>query len=307
MPEGRLGAFVCFVDDEQIPGGGEDGVVFVEFAADGFGAAQVLHGGKVDVADALLPVEGFEVAEGFSFVFGAVAVGREVVEDFAEVLKPAAVDDGAVRQDECPCGVEFARDLEGRKGFAKAHFGIPEHLRAVFEALECFVDGFALLGAEDDGAALRGDFVRAEGLAPFFDGFDGLDGGAKIGFKPFGAAVRAVPELFAPDAGAEQNLVHFFVVEVPKAFPADVQGGFGVEEFVADAGGFGVLIDALAGGVVEDFRVRAQCDGVDLIIFQAGLADFQAVGVCLIIDPEDVDQGGLGGFKMSQHEGSAGE
>lgn len=291
MAEGSLGAFMCFVDDEQIPGGGKDGVVFVEFSADRFRTSQVLHGGEVDVADTLLQVEFLKVFKGFSFVFGAVAVGRAVVEDFAEVFKPAAVDDGAVRQNKGPLGVEFACNLEGGEGFAKAHFGIPEHLRAVFETLKGFVDGFALLGAEDDGTALRCDFVRAQGLASLFDGFDGLDGGSKIGFEPFGAtAVRALPELFASDAGAEQNLVHFFVVEVPKAFPPNIQGGFGVEKLVADAGGFGVLIDAFAGGVVEDFRVWAQGDGVDLIVFQARLADFQAVCVCLIIDSEDVDQ-----------------
>ena len=46
LPQFGLRALVCFVDNEQIPVGGEDVVVLLVLSAHVFRSAQVLHGGK---------------------------------------------------------------------------------------------------------------------------------------------------------------------------------------------------------------------------------------------------------------------
>ena len=68
-------------------------------------------------------------------VFGAIRKGRAVIENLAEILKPATVHYRAMGKDERSTEIHVLHHLQGRQGLAKTHLGIPQHLVALLVLL----------------------------------------------------------------------------------------------------------------------------------------------------------------------------
>ena len=85
----------------------------------------------------------------------------------------------------------------------------------------------------------------------------------------------------------------FLVVEGADALVAHIEGELGVEQFVADARGLCVLVDALACCLVELLAAGGKAE--DVFLAAGGLANLQAAAVCLIGDAEHIDEFGLEG------------
>ena len=141
------------VHDNQVPRCGEHLIVLVEVAADKFRAAQVLHGGEIDIMQSLNLCPALKICMAFTVVLGAVGKVVAVIEYLAEVLEPSAVHHGAVGQDERPPEIHVLDHLQGREGLAETHLGVPEHLVAFPELPFRLLNGFPLFGAEHNGAA----------------------------------------------------------------------------------------------------------------------------------------------------------
>ena len=146
LPQFGLRALVCFVDDEQIPFGGEDVVVLFVLSAHRFRSAQVLHGGKTDDVHAFfglseqlgerLALGGRTVVESCRLfvVFrtagrrcgGGLRLGRAaIIEDLFKVFVPSGIDHRTVGDDEGALGIDLAHHLKRREGFAETHLAVP--------------------------------------------------------------------------------------------------------------------------------------------------------------------------------------
>lgn len=112
-----------------------------------------MHRGEVDGVAACLRMSQ-ERADVMAVGFGAVTplVGA-VVENLAEIFKPAAVHHGSVGEDQGALGVHLPGQLEGGERLPEAHLGVPEHSTAAAELRLGHVYGSALLRAEDDGVS----------------------------------------------------------------------------------------------------------------------------------------------------------
>ena len=142
------------------------------------------------------------------------AVGKitPVIKYLAEVLEPSAVYHGTVGQNECPPEIHVLDHLQGGQGLAETHLGVPQHLIAFLELPLGLVDGFPLLGTEDDWASPVCHLSRQKGFLALLDGCDGTFHNIQVGDEPFVGSVHLVKH-FLLYAGTLQYDMDFLVVE----------------------------------------------------------------------------------------------
>ena len=174
--------------------------------------------------------------------------------------------------DDCPAEIATADDFQGAKGFAEAHFGVPEDaLRCgAVKNFGCHIDRFELFRAEGD--RLEGD-IGGDARAAAFDGFDGAKCGVEADAEPL-----ARGGIFEVESGEARALEYGVNVAVGKSFSVVGDGELDVQEVVLDGGGASVLIDAAPRGGFHQCSVGV-VDG-----FDGGLADFEQPAMSLIVD-----------------------
>lgn len=313
LPQFGLRALVCFVDNEQIPVGGEDVVVFFVLSAHVFRSAQVLHGGKThnvrtfvglqqQLVEALpllrrtvvvfsLQFALFRCARALAAVGNGLS-GTQIIEYFFKVLIPSGIDHGAMRDNEGASGTHLAHHLQRREGFAETHLAVPKHFAlplafVLGEMLHRLVDGFALFGAKDDGGGLVLRLLLGkETAAPLLGGGNGIFHGGQIRLEPF-FAEAFVRKFGASNTRTEQNTVHLLVVERLQDTLVDKSGALGVEQLIFYGRRFRVLVDSLACRCDEQGVVG--CGQLFAVFGQLGHADFQAPFVQRVVCGEDIN------------------
>ena len=239
----------------------------------------------------LLPSPILQMVVGFAVVLGAIGVVGSIVEYLPEVFKPTSIHHGAVGQDERALKAYLLYHLQGGEGFAETHFGVPKHLLAALtELLLGLVDSLALLGPEDDGTSVGGDFCGCQRSLALLHGSDGALDGFEVRDKPFVGLTIDVESL-PFDARTQENIVNLLVVERAEVLVANEEGEFGVEQFVADACRLCILVDSSLGSLIE--RLTAGSEPEDVVFVAGGFAHFETTLVRIVVDAEHVDELGF--------------
>ena len=222
-----LCAFMGFVNDDKIPVQVKYRVVFIEFPADTFGAAQILNRCKIEEIGAVfikpfdfqivfkvdLFIVGISGVVGFQFK-GIIMLGRARIKDFCKIRAPSVTDDRTMRNNDHAAILRTAHDFKGCQRFAKTHFGIPQHFVLFFERFDGLFDRCLLLITEIDFCnrlPVRGFLgCGKRGLALLY-GEDRSNCHINRRGKPFLA--RCSVRLNLMNAGIHQNLVDILVLE----------------------------------------------------------------------------------------------
>ena len=106
------------------------------------------------------------------------------MKNFFEVVVPARVDDGTMRDDNRFGKFHSAGDFERAKSFAETHFCIPEKFFFLLESFDGQINRFVLFGAEN----YFGKFFGLKSAAAALDGFNRFNRGVEVDFKPFAAS-----------------------------------------------------------------------------------------------------------------------
>ena len=254
-----LGAFMGFIDNQEVVVGLEDCPVLIELATGHFSASHILHGCEVDVVGIrILLGEFLQEFERLALETGAVGIAIKQLEYLVEVLEPAFIDHRAVCQDEGAVELHFLHHLQSGEGLTETHLGVPEHiLSSTLELTDGLFDGLLLLRAEFDFFVDGDHLIGANGEATFFGGVDGSNGGVHTTLKPFPALIL-LAEVMTLDTRAQQDFMDLLVVEGGNHAATDGQRQFRVPERVIDAGSLGVLVYALLGSLIQGLAVRRQ-------------------------------------------------
>ena len=222
-----------FVDDDAIPFGFEDGGIFIEraFIVDGLRAAQVLHRGEVNEISAVVEQMFKRTALVAVNVIGAA-------ENFIEVVVPASVDNGAVRNDYSFPKIHLLSDFKGAECLAETHFSVPEKFVSGLEVGNGFVNGVVLFGAEDNFFAEI--FFDVEKFLAQLDGGDCAFSSFQVNAEPFAPAsiFKVFPIIF-------QQAVNVVIAE---GIIFVINGKLGVQKVIGDICRARVIVDTFFGG-----------------------------------------------------------
>ena len=267
-----MGSFVRLVDDNQIPLRLKGGVILIELTADGLGAAQVLHRGKVNE----LPAVTEQIFKRTAFVAVNV-IGA--AENLVEVVVPARVDYGAMRDDNRLVKAHAADDLQGAKRLTKSHLSIPEKIfAALLEVFDGFIYGGLLFGAEN---YIFANTLNRNELLALLDGGDSFNGVLQIDFEPLAT--------FGTFGGVSILLQQAMNVIIAEGAPVVRHRKFKMQEIVINASRPRVLVNAFFG---EAFQILF---GRRKVLYRR-LSDFQKPLVRGVRNSKDINQSALINF-----------
>ena len=138
-----------------------------------------------------------------------------VIKNFSVILKPAAVNDRAVRQNKCAAKIHALYHFQSGKRFSEAHFCVPQHFAAsacFFELLYCFFNRFGLFRAKHDWAFVLRNFICVERCASCFYSGDGFLYRFQIRVEPF-VRLMFIVKYFALYARTDKHIMHFVVLK----------------------------------------------------------------------------------------------
>ena len=155
-----LGAFVRFINDNQVPIGSKHFVIFVEITTYKFRTTQILHGCKIDVMKSIIFRSPFKTSKTVPVILRTVCKILAVVKYLTEILKPSGIHYRAMGQNQGTLKLHILDNLQSRQGLSETHLCVPEHLVAFLKLLLGFADSFLLFRPEYNWRILLGNFGR---------------------------------------------------------------------------------------------------------------------------------------------------
>ena len=207
IAQGGGGSFVGLIHDDQIPVKGKHSIVFIEFAANGGGTAQILNRRKIDELFAAVQ----QIFNGSPVALGAIGVVIGIIEDLLKIFIPTIVHHRAMGNNNGLGKARLLNYLKGRKGFAETHLCVPEHPAAGLELFQRFLNGFFLFRAEHNGGKTCACSRAGQVRLALLHRFDRFQNGGPIHLEPFSAG--GVLQLFLGNAGVLQHPVYIMVPE----------------------------------------------------------------------------------------------
>ena len=239
-----LRALVGLINDEEIPLRAVDIVVLLVATAHSRRLTHILQRSEIDDV----------------WVLGLKArrvVGLEIEigpgEDFVEVVAPILLDRRAVGEDEDAGAPHLLSQRQRGDGLPEAHLRVPQHRKdAGLETAFRQVDRLTLAGTQDDFLHVR-NFVHGERVPSLLRRANGVLDRCQIRAEPF--LPSPIRRFLARMPGVDEHAVNIGVSDdFGRAYRQ-----FGMKEGVSNAGGLGVLVDALLRGIVQHLAIGREC------------------------------------------------
>ena len=100
----------------------------------------------------------FKTAKTFAIVLGTVCKILAVVKYLTEILKPSAIHNRTMSQNQSTLKLHILDNLQSRKGLPETHLCVPEHLVAFLKLFLGLADGFLLFRPEYNRGIFTGNF-----------------------------------------------------------------------------------------------------------------------------------------------------
>ena len=242
-----------FIHNKVIPDSGEYLIVFIELSAYQFRTTHILHGGEVHIFVTFLG-KSLQTIETLALSARTVVIIAAVVEYLTEILKPSFIDYRAMGKDDGTLHFQISCHTERTQCFAETHFGVPQHLIALFELLFGLFYSSLLLWTKHNRILCGADITGVKARLSMLDSRNRFLYGFKVTTIPLVSSFNRIKDLLFY-ARTFQNAMHLFVIKRANSSSREEHCHFRIKKIISDASSLCVLVNTFPGSLVQYIAV----------------------------------------------------